>query len=77
MSIQTDNGFISIVVVDDGKRFNVNRKRKGIGIGLSNMVNRIESFNGEMKIESSPGRGCRLMIKVPLFGECASVRTTL
>lgn len=63
ISVQAHNNIISIVVADDGKGFDVNKKRKGIGI--SNMMNRIESFNGEVSIESSPGKGCRIMIKVP------------
>ena len=63
VSVQTDNSLISIVVADDGKGFDVNKERKGIGI--SNMMNRIESFNGEVSIESSPGKGCRIVIKAP------------
>jgi PAS domain S-box-containing protein len=63
VSVKADKGIINIVVADDGKGFDVNKKRKGIGI--SNMMNRIESFNGEMAIESSPGKGCRIVIKAP------------
>ncbi|HMF73032.1 MAG TPA: PAS domain S-box protein [Flavitalea sp.] len=63
IDIQSDNGFINIVVTDDGKGFDVNRKRKGIGI--SNMMNRIESFNGGVIIESSPGKGCKIEIRTP------------
>ncbi len=63
VSIQTDNRIMSVVVEDDGKGFDVNKERKGIGI--SNMMNRIESFNGEVLIESSPGKGCKIVIKVP------------
>ena len=54
---------ISIVVTDDGKGFNPNAKRKGIGI--SNMINRIESYNGKVKIKSSPGAGCKIAVKIP------------
>jgi signal transduction histidine kinase len=65
ISIQMDNGVISVGVADDGKGFNVNKKRKGIGIGILNMINRVESFNGEMAIESSPGNGCKISFKIP------------
>jgi PAS domain S-box-containing protein len=61
--IQADNGIINVVVADDGKGFDVNKKRKGIGI--SNMINRIETFNGEVAVESTPGKGCRIVIKAP------------
>jgi signal transduction histidine kinase len=63
ISIQAGNGFISIVVEDDGKGFDVNQKRKGIGI--SNMMDRVESFNGEVAINSFPGNGCKISFKIP------------
>jgi PAS domain S-box-containing protein len=63
ISIQSDTSFISIVVADNGKGFDINKKRKGIGI--SNMINRVESFNGEVTIESSPGNGCKISFKIP------------
>ena len=63
ISIQAEEGMIHIEIGDDGKGFDVNKKRKGIGI--SNMMNRIESFNGEMTIESAPGRGCKIRIAIP------------
>lgn len=63
ISIESDQKNLKIVTVDDGKGFDVKSKRKGIGI--SNMFNRIESFNGEMTIESSPGKGCKTHITIP------------
>lgn len=62
--ICTEDSFLHISVADDGKGFDPDKKRKGIGI--SNMINRVESFNGELKIESSPGNGCKLTIKIPV-----------
>jgi PAS domain S-box-containing protein len=63
VSIRTEDNVVTVVVEDDGKGFDTNKKRKGIGI--SNVINRIESFNGEVAIESSPGKGCTLTIKAP------------
>lgn len=63
ISIKTGNGFIGVAVSDNGKGFDVSKKRKGIGI--SNMINRAESFNGKVAIESSPGRGCTINIHIP------------
>jgi PAS domain S-box-containing protein len=63
ISLNDDHAFIYISIEDNGKGFDTEQKRKGIGI--SNMLNRIESFNGELKIDSNPGNGCRLQIKVP------------
>jgi two-component system sensor histidine kinase UhpB len=61
--VSTEEGFLHVSVDDNGKGFDPDKKRKGIGI--SNMMNRVESFNGELKIESSPGNGCKLTIKIP------------
>jgi two-component system, NarL family, sensor histidine kinase UhpB len=63
VAIEAGDNAITILVADDGKGFDPDKKRKGIGI--SNMINRVESFNGEMKTESSPGNGCYARIIVP------------
>ena len=63
VSIQADGKIIHMEISDDGKGFDTQKKRQGIGI--SNMLNRIESFNGTMSIESAPGKGCKMLIAIP------------
>jgi PAS domain S-box-containing protein len=63
ISINENNGIIYVSVIDNGKGFDPAIKRKGIGI--SNIINRIESYNGEVILESSPGKGCKLEIRIP------------
>lgn len=63
VSIKYEGTSIAINISDDGKGFDVEKKRTGIGI--SNMINRVSSFNGEISIESSPGKGTRTMIRIP------------
>ncbi|MDB5276448.1 MAG: hypothetical protein JWR61_1403 [Ferruginibacter sp.] len=63
VSITATGGFISITVADDGKGFNKKIKRQGIGI--SNIIYRAECFSGKVSINSSPGKGCRVHIKMP------------
>ncbi|HVU55297.1 MAG TPA: PAS domain S-box protein [Puia sp.] len=63
VSIESEDHFIHVAVSDDGKGFDINQKRNGIGI--SNMINRVESYNGEIRIESSPGSGCTIRCKFP------------
>ena len=63
ISIYENDGAVHITIIDNGKGFDPSLKRKGIGI--SNMKNRIESYNGEMVITSSSGNGCRLDIRIP------------
>ena len=64
ISITEEGDFINVIIADDGKGFDVNSPRKGVGI--SNIINRIESYNGEFKIISSPGNGCEIRLSVPL-----------
>jgi two-component system sensor histidine kinase UhpB len=55
---------LHVELTDDGTGFDLTRKRSGIG--LSNMMNRIESFNGQMILESSVGNGCSIRIDIPV-----------
>jgi PAS domain S-box-containing protein len=57
------SGFISVTVTDDGKGFNKKIKRHGIGI--SNIIYRAECFSGKVSIKSSPGKGCKVYIRIP------------
>ncbi|MCS3794955.1 PAS domain-containing protein [Niastella sp. OAS944] len=54
--------FLSIE--DDGVGFNTSQLRKGVGI--TNILNRVEIYNGSACISSSPGKGCRLDVSIPL-----------
>ena len=63
ISIEAVENIIRVIVSDDGKGFDVSKKREGIGI--TNMINRVESFNGKINIESSPCNGCKILIEIP------------
>ena len=52
-----------IKITDNGKGFNPLTRRKGIGI--TNMINRVESYNGAVLIDSNPGEGCTIEIRIP------------
>jgi two-component system sensor histidine kinase UhpB len=58
------NDQLELYIRDNGIGFDTSKSRKGIGI--SNMINRVESFNGELSINSSPGNGCITEIRIPL-----------
>lgn len=60
ISIQQYDEVLNLVISDNGKGFNVHEKRKGIGI--TNITNRAELFNGQVRIASSPGNGCRMEV---------------
>lgn len=45
-------------IEDNGMGFDVKRSRSGLG--FNNIRHRLELINGEMKVESAPGQGCKL-----------------
>jgi two-component system sensor histidine kinase DegS len=51
---------------DDGIGFDPNAANKDQGLGLPSMKERIKRLGGELKIESSPGKGARLSFVLPL-----------
>ncbi|HKO79029.1 MAG TPA: PAS domain-containing sensor histidine kinase, partial [Chitinophagaceae bacterium] len=63
--VKAGNEGLHIVIRDDGKGFDSSLTRTK-GIGIANMLNRIESYNGEITIDSIPGNGCKIEITIPL-----------
>ena len=57
------NNFIDLWIQDDGKGFDPKERRKGVG--LSNILSRIELFDGKLEVISSKGHGCTLKVHVP------------
>jgi two-component system sensor histidine kinase UhpB len=55
---------ISMTIHDNGIGFDIKQKRAGIGI--TNIFNRVESYNGHVDISSLPGQGCTLSLSIPL-----------
>jgi len=64
ITMEEINNTIDIRIEDNGKGFNVDTKRKGIGI--SNMISRIEAFNGKVTISSHTGGGCKIHVSIPV-----------
>jgi len=64
VSVEGNDGWLQVRIGDNGKGFSLDKKRNGIGI--SNMTNRVESYNGEIKINTSPGKGCVVDVKIPV-----------
>ena len=63
ISINVNENILKIILSDDGKGFDCDKKRKGTG--LYNIINRVQSFNGEILLKSSPGHGCTLSVEIP------------
>ncbi|HSU29000.1 MAG TPA: PAS domain S-box protein [Chitinophagaceae bacterium] len=62
--MEEENGMIRLLINDDGKGFDV--EKKGKGIGFVNIFSRADAYNGTITILSSPGEGCTLELYFPL-----------
>lgn len=67
VEIRSEQKKLRISITDNGKGFDPGMNRKGIGI--SNLINRVESYNGNVEIAAVAGAGCRINISIPLQAE--------
>ena len=61
---ELDNKHILLTVKDNGKGFDTKIDSKGIG--LQNIRNRVETFFGKCTFISAPGKGCELIVSIPI-----------
>jgi signal transduction histidine kinase len=55
-----------LLVEDNGKGFDPNKKSEHEGIGLSNMKVRVEHLDGTIEFDSSPEHGTTVVVNIPL-----------
>jgi PAS domain S-box-containing protein len=67
INLSQGEGMTSLVITDNGKGFDTDTRRNGIG--LNNILSRCKIFGGEMLIDSAEGKGCRLQIRLPVKEE--------
>jgi signal transduction histidine kinase len=66
ISVIKEKDGISVTIEDNGKGFDLNNKEKSDGIGLKNIMTRVEYLKGTVDFDSSPGRGTVIALHVPL-----------
>jgi len=66
VSLIRDKDGISGTVEDNGKGFDTADKEKFEGIGLKNIITRVEYLKGTVDFDSAPGRGTVVGIHVPV-----------
>jgi PAS domain S-box-containing protein len=64
VGLSLDNYVIRMYIIDNGVGFDIGKVKKGIG--LVNIQRRAELFWGKFSIDTSPGKGCRLFIELPV-----------
>jgi signal transduction histidine kinase len=70
LQVEYKEGFVNAVAQDDGKGFDTsaieqNYDKRG-SLGLTNMRERAALVGGKVSIESKPGKGTRVTIRIPL-----------
>ncbi len=66
VSVTFSDGLIKLRIADDGKGFDTNAVK--IGIGLGNIKRRTEMYAGKFTCTSSTGNGCEVVVAIPLVG---------
>ncbi len=57
---------LSVIIEDNGVGFDTSKINDFGGIGLKNILSRVEFINGSVHFDSAPGRGTSVLIDVPL-----------
>jgi signal transduction histidine kinase len=61
-----DSDATQLTVRDSGRGFDAAEATKGRGLGLTSMKERVTLVRGELSIESQPGKGTTVLVRVPL-----------
>jgi signal transduction histidine kinase len=64
IAIEKDAEWLTLLIQDNGKGFDMNKQSKGIG--LLNILNRAETLGGTLTIDAKPMGGCRLLVQIPV-----------
>jgi len=60
------NGAINLRIYDNGIGFDTNLKKNKNGIGFNNIKKRTELFSGSFSLKSSIGKGCEIIVEIPI-----------
>ncbi len=69
ISLWKEDGKVYLELKDDGLGFNVDKTQANLGHGLANMQRRIRKAGGVIELDSSPGKGTRVLAWVPIDEE--------
>jgi signal transduction histidine kinase len=57
---------VSLELMDDGSGFDTQTASRSGGVGLQGIQERVQQLGGSLEIESAPGKGTRLTVKIPV-----------
>lgn len=64
VTLKQEQDVVKMRIYDNGRGFNVKTAKKGIG--LNNIQKRAESFSGKFILNSAKGKGCEVLLELPL-----------
>lgn len=67
VDIQTGDRSLRLSVADEGKGFDPRRPTKGVGLQF--VKSRVEELEGDFRLHTSVGKGCRIVITLPLHAD--------
>lgn len=62
VELRLEGASLSVCVDDDGKGFDLNKKKKGIG--LQTIMQRAETIGATVQLDAHPGQGTHLAVTV-------------
>lgn len=66
IQLSLENNELNLCVEDNGSGFDVG-SQLGEGVGLRNIRTRVAFLKGSVEIDSKPGNGCSVVIKIPVL----------
>ena len=64
--LEEDNDSLTLEVSDSGRGFDIERARRGSGLGLVSAEERIKLLEGTLEVNSKPESGTTLVARIPL-----------
>ena len=71
------DSFILLEITDNGKGFDISEPSNNSGLGLKTMQERAAEINSVLKIRSTPAKGTRINIQIPLAESVSSKNSDL
>lgn len=65
-NLHSEENHLYLRYQDDGKGFDIEKMEQAKGLGMSGIVNRAIILEGILQIESSPGNGIDINLKIPI-----------
>jgi len=66
VTLQEEEGWVELCITDNGSGFNPNPGEETGGMGLANIRERAGQAGGVVSIESQPGKGTQVSVRIPL-----------